>query len=52
MIFIFNIGTSGSVKVEIGEGYGNVVPYSLGAKAHKLNVDLGERIGKLIEQYV
>ena len=52
MIFIFNTRTFGSVKVERGEGYGFVVPYSLGVEEHKLTVDLGERIGKLVEKYV
>ena len=52
MIFIFNTRTFGNVKVERGEGYGYVVPYSLSAEAHKLTVDLGERISKLVEQYV
>ena len=45
MLFSFNKGTFGGVKVEKGEGYGYVVPYALGAKAHKLIVDPGERIG-------
>ena len=52
MLFNFNTMTFGSVKVERGEGYGNVAPYELGAKEHKLAVDLGEIIGKLVEQYV
>ena len=52
MLFSFNTGTFGSVKVERGEGYRSVVPDALGAEAHKLNVDLGERIGKLVEKYV
>ena len=52
MFFIFNTRTFGSVKVERGEGYGFVVSNALGADAHKLNVDLGERIDKLVEKYV
>ena len=52
MLFTFNIGTFGSVKVERGEGCGSVVPYSLFAEANKLTSNLGERIGKLVEQYV
>lgn len=35
-----------------GEGYGSIVPDAPGAEAHKLTVDLGERVGKLVEQYV
>ena len=52
MLFSFNTGTFGSVKVERCEGYGFVVQDSLGAEAHKITVDLGERINKLVEQYV
>ena len=52
MIFVFNIGTYGSVKVKRGEGYGFVVPYALGTNAHKLTIDLVERIGKLLKQHV
>ena len=52
MLFNFNTWTFGSVKVERGEGYGSVVPYSLSAEEHKLTADLGERIGKLVEQYL
>ena len=49
MLFSFNRGTFGSVKVERGEGYGYVVPYAVGAKEHELTIDLGERIGRLVE---
>jgi len=35
-----------------GEGYGSIVPDAPGAEAHKLTADLGERVGKLVEQYV
>ena len=52
MLLSFNTWNFGSVKVERGEAFGCVVPYALGAKAHKLHVDMGERIGKLVEQYV
>ena len=52
MLFSFNTWTFWSVKVEIGESYGYVVPYALGAKENKIIVDLGERIGKLVEKYV
>ena len=52
MLFSINTCTFESFKVERGEGYGSVVPYALGAKTHKLIVDLGERLGKLVEKYV
>ena len=39
MFFSFNTGTFGSVKVEIGEGYGSIVPNRLGVEAHKLTAD-------------
>ena len=39
MLFNFNIGTYGSVKVERGEGYGYAVPYALGAEAHKVTTN-------------
>ena len=52
MFFSFNTRTFGSVKVKRDEGYGFVVPYALGAEAHKITVDIGDRIGKLVDQYV
>eukprot|EP01018_Ginkgo_biloba_P028836 Gb_31125 [translate_table: standard] len=35
-----------------GEGYGSVVPDAPGAEEHKLTADLGERVGKCVQQYV
>lgn len=40
------------VAKPLGQGYGSVVPDALNAEMHKLTTDLGERVGKLVEQYV
>ena len=46
------MSTFASVIVQRDEDYGYVSPYSLGTKEHKIIIDLGEIIGKLVEKYV
>uniref|UniRef100_A0A0C9S8I2 methionine--tRNA ligase n=1 Tax=Wollemia nobilis TaxID=56998 RepID=A0A0C9S8I2_9CONI len=35
-----------------GQGYGSIVPDAPNAETHKLTAELGERVGKLVEQYL
>lgn len=35
-----------------GLGYGSVIPDAPGADSHSLTVELAEKVGKLVEQYV
>ena len=45
-------GVSYYKYLHAGEAYGYGVPYSLGPEEHNLTLHMGERIGKLVEQYV
>lgn len=35
-----------------GQGYGSVIPDANDAESHSLTKTLGERVGKLVDQYV